>query len=101
MITTTWKIEQCEHLVSSGFITVAHWRATAVDGEYTASVYGTCGWSEGDVQVPYASVTEQAVLDWCWDSGVDKDATEATLATQIEALKNPVQAPGLPWAAAE
>jgi hypothetical protein len=97
-MTITWTISQCEHLVATGFITVAHWTATAVDGDYSASVYSTCGWSEGVVQIPYANVTEQEVLDWCWTSGVDKDATEANLASQIELQKNPVQAPGLPWA---
>jgi hypothetical protein len=43
-------------------------------------------------------VTEQEVLDWCWNNGVDKDATEASLAQQIELLKNPVTAAGVPWA---
>jgi hypothetical protein len=39
----------------------------------------------------------QEVLDWCWTSGVDKDATEAALAAQIELQKNPVTATGVPW----
>jgi len=94
----TWKIEQCEHLVSTGYITTAHWRATDVDGEFSASVYGSVGFGEGDPQIPYDSVTEAEVLDWVWENGVDKDATEASLAAQIEALKNPVQESGLPWA---
>ena len=99
MISYNWKITQCEHFVATGFITVAHWRATAVDGDYSASVYSTCGWSEGVVQIPYADVTEQEVLDWCWTSGVDKAATEANLASQIALQKNPVQENGLPWIA--
>jgi hypothetical protein len=37
------------------------------------------------------------VLDWAWANGVDKEATEANLATQIEALKNPTQVSGVPW----
>jgi len=39
----------------------------------------------------------QEVLDWCYASGVDKDATEAALAQQIELQKNPVTATGTPW----
>jgi hypothetical protein len=50
--------------------------------------------------VPYADVTMQEVLQWCWDSGVDKDATEAALAQNIELQKNPVVASGTPWSAA-
>jgi hypothetical protein len=42
----------------------------------------------------------QEVLDWCWNNGVDKEATEAALAQNIELQKNPVTATGTPWAAA-
>lgn len=96
-MTTTWTITQTDYLTSDGFITTAHWTATAVDGDYTASVYSTCSWSVGTPTIPYADVTMQEVLDWCWTSGVDKDATEAALAAQIELQKNPVTATGVPW----
>jgi hypothetical protein len=96
-MTYTWTIEQCEHLVSTGFITTGHWRVTAQDGEYSASVYGTVGFSEGSPTIPYDQVTEAEVLDWAWANGVDKDEIEANLATQIEALKNPTQVSGVPW----
>ena len=95
---TTWTITQCDSLNSDGFITTAHWTASAVDGDFTASIYSTCSFGEGSPSIPYASVTEEEVLSWCWANGVDKDATEAALAAQIEAQKNPVQASGLPWA---
>ena len=93
----TWKVTQCDRLTSDGFITTAHWTTSAVDGEYSASIYSTCSWAPGTPSVPYENVTEQEVLDWCWASGVDKEATEAALAAQIELQKNPVQASGLPW----
>ena len=96
-MTTTWTITQTDYLTSDGFITTAHWTATAVDGDYTASVYSTCSWAVGTPTLPYADVTMQEVLDWCWTSGVDKDATEAALAAQIESQKNPVTATGVPW----
>lgn len=97
-MTTTWKIIQCDRLTSDNFITTAHWTANAVDGEYTANVYGTCSWSDGTPTIPYANVTEQDVLGWCWTSGVDKDAIEAALAQNIDLQKNPVTATGTPWA---
>lgn len=95
----TWKVEQCEHLVSTGFITTAHWRVTAVDGDHAASVYGSAGFGSGedDPEIPYDDVTEQDVLDWIWANGVDKEETEANLATQIDAAKNPTQLSGTPW----
>jgi len=98
-MTTTWKITQTDYLVADGFITTAHWTCTSVDGEYTASAYSTCSFALATPAIPYASVTEQEVLDWCWNNGVDKDAIEASLAQQIELLKNPVTATGTPWSA--
>ena len=96
-MTTTWTISQLDRQTSDGFVTTAHWRATAVNGEHSASVYATCSWSDGTPTVAYADLTEATVLGWIWASGVDKDATEAALAAQIELKKNPVQATGVPW----
>ena len=93
----TWTISQLDHQTSDGVVTTAHWQATAVDGEYSASVYATCSWSDGTPTVAYADLTQEQVLGWIWANGVDKDATEAALAAQIEAKKNPVQATGVPW----
>lgn len=96
----TWTIAQCEHEVATGGITVAHWRCTAQDGDFTATAYGTAGFTPDATSPdfkPYDQVTEAEVLAWVWGS-VDKDATEANLAAQIEADKHPTQASGLPWA---
>lgn len=97
-ITYTWVITQCDSLTSDGFITTAHWTASAVDGDYTASIYSTCSWAAGTPTIPYNQVTQQEVLDWVWASGVDKTVTEAALAQNIELQKNPVTQTGLPWA---
>ena len=100
MTTYDWTISQCEHDVATGGITVAHWRVTATDGDYTVSAYGTCGFTpdpDAPGFVPYANVTEAEVLGWCWANGIDKDAAEASLASQIEAQKHPTTASGLPW----
>jgi hypothetical protein len=96
-MTTTWTISQLDRQTSDGFVTTAHWQATAVDGDYSASTYATCSWSDGTPTVAYADLTQEQVLGWIWANGVDKDATEASLAAQIEAQKNPVTATGLPW----
>jgi hypothetical protein len=97
-MTTTWKISTLDREVSNGFVTTAHWTATAVDGEHSASAYATVSWAEGTPAIPYASLTEAEVLSWVWES-VDKESTEASLAAQIALLKNPVKASGTPWQA--
>jgi len=99
MTTFNWTITQTDYLVADGFITTAHWTATATDGAYTASAYSTCSFAAATPSIPYASVTEAEVLDWCWNNGVDKTATEASLQSQIDLLKNPVTAAGTPWSA--
>ena len=94
-MTITWTISQLDRNTSDGFVTTAHWRCTGVDGDYSGSVYATASFT-GDLTTPYADLTEQQVLGWVWES-VDKDATEAAVAAQIEAQKNPVTAAGTPW----
>jgi hypothetical protein len=100
MTTYNWTISQTDYDISTGFIFCAHWQCVATDGDYTASAYSTCSFATATPSIPYASVTEQEVLNWCWNNGVSKDATEASLAQQIELLKNPVSAAGVPWATA-
>ena len=96
-MTIVWNISQLDRQTSDGFVTTAHWQANATDGDYSASVYNTCSWSEGTAIIPYASLTQETVLGWIWANGVDKDAVEASLAAQIELQKNPVKATGVPW----
>ena len=95
-MTTTWKITNLDSNTADGFVFCAHWNCTAVDGEHTAYAYATCGWPTGTPAIPYQNLTEATVLNWVWES-VDKEATEASLAAQIEAKKNPVTASGKPW----
>jgi hypothetical protein len=93
-----WTISNLDRDTSNNFVTVAHWQATATDGDHTASVYATVSWASGTPVIAYASLTEATVLAWVWES-IDKEATEASLAAQIELLKNPVKASGTPWQA--
>ena len=99
-ITYTWTIPTCEHDIASGGINVIHWRCSGVDGDYSASSYGTVGLtpdaSEPDF-TPYADVTEAQAQGWVWDS-VSQDDTEAAIAAKIDAMVNPTEASGNPWA---
>ena len=96
-MTTTWKIAQLDRQTSNGFVTTAHWTASAVDGDYSASTYSTSSWADGTPTTPYADLTQATVLGWIWANGVDKEAVEASLQAQIDLQKNPVSATGVPW----
>jgi hypothetical protein len=96
---TVWTIAQLERNTSDGGVVVAHWRATATDGDYSASSYGTCGFTPDPTApdfVPFESLTEADVLAWVYES-VDKDSVEASLASQIEDQKAPQTMAGVPW----
>jgi hypothetical protein len=95
----TWTIANLERNVADGGVTVAHWRVTEVDGDFSASSYGTVGFTpdaDADDFVAYDSLTEEVVMGWV-HAEVDQSATEAALTANIEAQKNPVSADGMPW----
>lgn len=82
-------------------VITAHWTCSGTDGTYNAYVYSTCSFAppEGSF-TPYADLTQEQVLGWCWADGVNKDATEEAVGQQLANLVNPpVVTPPLPWAA--
>lgn len=99
MTTYNWTIANLERQTETGGVVLAHWRCNAEDGEYTASAYGTAGFTPDPTApdfIPYADLTEADVLGWVWGS-MDKDEMEANLAQQIEDQKAPKTETGVPW----
>jgi hypothetical protein len=79
-----WTIVTCEHEVATGGITVAHWRVSATDGDYSAGAYGSAGFTPDPASPDFKPYDEVA---------------EANLAKQIDAQKNPTTESGTPWSA--
>ena len=108
--TITWVIEWMQCVPQEGQYTdvviTAGWRCTGAQTangvDYSATSYGTASFSqpaEGGSFTPYADLTQDQVLGWCWANGVNKAATEASVQTQIDNQINPpVIQPPLPWA---
>ena len=95
-----WNVVNTEYKTDNKFIVTVHYTVNAVDGEYTASTYGTVGYTQEDKSyIPYADLTKETVIGWVQES-LGKDTVEAGLAAQIEAQKHPVIESGLPWATA-
>lgn len=99
----TWTIANLERNVADGGVTVAHWRVTEEetvgDVTYTASAYGTCGFTpdpDASDFIAYDSLTESTVLGWV-HAEVDQSATEAALTANIAEQKTPTSADGMPW----
>jgi hypothetical protein len=101
-----WKIEWMKKMPQAAGITdvvvEVGWRLTGAEGEHTASAYGSVGFtvpeSPGENFTPFVALTEQQVLGWVWSSGVDREATEAAVTQQLDALVNPPTIMAtLPW----
>jgi hypothetical protein len=92
-----WNVVQMDRLTSDGFVVTVHYTVNAVDGDYTASAYGTVGYTQEDKSyIPFANLTKETVIGWVKDS-LGQETVETALAAQIEAQKNPVSESGLPW----
>ena len=99
--TFNWDIVNLDRKTADGFVFTAHYTVSAVDGEFTASTYGTVGFTKEEMDyVPFEQLTPEQVIGWVQDS-LGQDTVEEALATQIESKKNPVSESGLPWAATE
>ena len=99
---TIWSIANLERNTSDGGVTIAHWRATATDGDYSASAYGTAGFTpdpESPDFVPFDDLTEADVLAWGYaELGAEQlAAIEDGLSANIEEQKAPKVVAGTPW----
>jgi hypothetical protein len=92
-----WNVVSLERKADNGFVTTVHYTVSAVDGEVTASTYGTVGYTQEEGNfTPYESLTKEQVIGWVKDS-LGEETVQASLTAQIDAQKNPVQESGLPW----
>ena len=94
MATHTWKVvsldAQSSHDGHNNVINTVHWTLTGVDGEHTASTYGSVGVTY-DADSPfteYDNLTEADALAWVWES-VDKAEQEANVEKQLAELASP------------
>ena len=105
--TTTWTVTAMDCYPQEGgntdVVFTVHWTCSGTDGTYNGSVYSTQGvtYTVGSPFTPYDEVTQTMMVGWLQDAmGTEAvAATEAAVAAQIEAQKNPTTGSGLPPAA--
>lgn len=83
-ITYEWSFPNFE-CDNSNKVKTIHWRYTAVDGEYSASMYGSCAGSKG---MDFDAMTKDHAI-MCVKENQSETDMKANLASQIEAQKNP------------
>jgi hypothetical protein len=119
-------INQVESNTADGIVITAHWNAILTEGDFSASAYGSAGFTrdeESPILIPFADVTEADVINWVKESMIstkdiaavmDEEGVEITPATtetvdgvadleanlqaQIDEQKNPIITSGKPWA---
>lgn len=108
MITYTWTVDLmnvASHTIDghTEVVLSAQWRCFGADSgsTTTSEIYQTCSFPQpsfGGSFTPYADLTQEQVLGWCWANGVNQTAIEEQIATSIFATNNPpVVQPPLPW----
>ena len=102
-MTILWLIERLLVKPTEGTLTdvviTADWRCNGTDETYSGTCYGSTSFAPPSGSfTPYDQLTEQQVLDWCYENGVDKTGIEANVTQQIENQVNPpVVVLPLPW----
>lgn len=98
MTTFNWQIVNMERLTSDGFVVTVHYNVSASEEANNVSTYGTTSYTqtEGASYIPYENLTQAIVVGWVQEA-LGKDTVEASLQSQLDALKAPVQQSGLPW----
>ena len=83
-ITYEWSFPNFE-CDSENKVKTIHWRYTAVDGEHSASMYGSCAGSEG---MDFDAMTKEHAIMCVTENQSEADMKEG-LANQIDKQKNP------------
>ena len=102
-MTISWIIERLLVKPTEGSYTDvvinADWRCNGSQDNYSGTCYGSCSFAAPSGSfTPYNELTEQQVLDWCYQNGVDQKAIEANVVIQIaNQINPPVVALPLPW----
>ena len=104
-MTILWLIERLLVKPTEGtntdVVITADWRCNGTQETYSGTCYGSCSFQPPSGSfTPYPDLTQDQVLQWCYENGVDKNAIEANVTAQIENQINPpVVTLPLPWAA--
>jgi hypothetical protein len=102
-MTILWLIERLLVKPTEGTLTdvviTADWRCNGSQETYSGTCYGSCSFAPPSGSfTPYEDLTQEQVLGWCYENGVDKNAIEANVSLQIQNQINPpVLTLPLPW----
>lgn len=103
MTTTKWTVTEMNCYSQAGnntdVVFMVHWVCSGVDENQGIFIYSTSSLAQpSETFTPYADLTEKQVLNWIWNSGVNKTAIENSLVQHIENKTSPPRTTfDLPW----
>jgi len=102
-MTILWLIERLLVKPTEGsnpdVVITADWRCNGTDETYSGTCYGSSSFpAPSGSFTPYPDLTQDQVLQWCYENGVDKTSIEANVTLQIQnQIDPPVVTLPLPW----
>ena len=98
MATVTWALANVDYDVDDGFCHTAHWTVTRVDGDYSASSYGSCALTKPESLTSRTDLkTADIIADVKTVLGADQvKIIEDNLVLGISEQKTPTQGSFLP-----
>lgn len=95
-------VENMTRITEGGVVTILHWRANLIDGEFTATTYGEVHLPAPDPDedfTQFTDITQAQANVWLRDALGDEEIARIKefLSDQIEEQKQPKTAFGLPW----
>lgn len=100
MTATTWNIANLERELHDGYVYIAHWTVSLVDGDHSASAYGSIGLERPETDlISFEDLTEELVISWIHDKmGEEKvESIISSLTAQVQEQKTPSKLSGVPW----
>ena len=96
--TTTWALANVDYDVSDGFCHTAHWTVTRIDGDYSASSYGSIGLTKPESLTTRTDLkTADIIADVKAVLGTDQvTSIENNLIANINEQKTPTQGSFVP-----
>ena len=85
MINFEWSFPNFE-VANDNTVKTIHWRYTATDGDYSASMYGSCAGSEG---MDFDAMTKDHAIMCVIENNQSEAEMQENLSAQIDKQKNP------------
>ena len=98
MASVTWSLANVDFDIDDGFCHTAHWTVTRVDGDYSASSYGSCALTKPESLTSRTDLkTADIIADVKAVLGTDQVASiETALVLNISEQKTPTQGSFVP-----